>query len=342
MAKVQHKVIRLLHPRLKRYILYVQYLIVLKIAPLLIEFLLLHKRLDLPGIGSFVLDASNSQETGNPKTGSSFTIEGASFESNTAIRESTELVNFIAESTGKQKALAAADLHSHLETVRQFLNIGKPYHFEGIGSLSKLQSGKFHFSPGAEQVEKAAGRSKRDTVAEAEAEENSGGFKSIFYARKVKTDSRKTLFILLLIIGIGLAIWGGYTVYKRTTARNEKASAGMPEGNSTGNDKIQNALPDSAGLQNDSLIKNVAAMPPENIPAPGQYRFVVEIADKTRGLKRFNLLKGFGLPVKMETRDSLVYKIFFLLPATASDTTRLRDSLQRLYSPAGIKAFVEK
>ena len=304
----------------------------MKIAPLLAEFLFLNKRLDLPGIGSFMLDPGSLTDTGNAKTGTDFTIEGASFESNTAIRESTELINFIAENTGKQKALAAADLDSHLETARQFLNIGKPFYFEGIGSLAKLQTGKFSFSPGAEQVEKASGRPIRDKNEDLEPEESSGGFKSIFYARKVKTDSRKTLFILLLIIGIGLAIWGGYTVYKRTTARKEMASTVTPEENTAVSDP----------LQKDSIPDKVTVMPPENMPAPGQYKFVVETADKARGLKRYDLLKGFGLPVNMETRDSLVFKIFFLLPATASDTTRLRDSLQWLYSPIGIKAYVEK
>ncbi|HWR32885.1 MAG TPA: hypothetical protein VN451_05145, partial [Chitinophagaceae bacterium] len=170
----------------------------------------------------------------------------------------------------------------------------------------------------------------------------SSGFKSIFYARRVKTDSHKTLFILLLIIGIGLAIWGGYTVYKKTTGRNKTASTVTPETKSDAEDKVQTVLTDTSVRQEDSVRKNVTALTPENIPAPGQYKFVVEMADKARGLKRYNLLKGFGLPVKMYTRDSLVFKLYFLLPATASDTTRLRDSLQMLYSPAGIKAFVEK
>lgn len=289
-----------------------------------------------------MLDPGSSQDSGQLKSGIAFTVEGAHFESNTALRESAELVNFISESTGKQKALAAADLDSHLESIRQFLNIGKPYHFEGIGSLTKLQSGKFSFSPGSEQVEKTASRSIRDTNKEDVTEENSSGFKSIFYARKVKTDSRKILFIVLLIMGLGLAIWGGYTLYKRTTARNEMASPVTPELKSDTNEKSQAKLTDTITVQQDSVPKIVTTMPPENITAPGQYKFIVETAGKARGLKRYDLLKGFGLPVKMETRDSQVFKIYFLLPATASDTTRLRDSLQRLYSPAGVQTFVEK
>ena len=74
----------------------------------------------------------------------------------------------------------------------------------------------------------------------------------------------------------------------------------------------------------------------------GNYKFVVETADKFRGLTRFNKLKGFGLDIKMETRDSLSFKLYFVLPAMAADTSRLLDSLRRLYTPAGNKAYIER
>jgi hypothetical protein len=52
--------------------------------------------------------------------------------------EDAELVIFIAENTGKMKSLVASDLDSNLELARQFLNIGKPYLFEGIGHFQKI------------------------------------------------------------------------------------------------------------------------------------------------------------------------------------------------------------
>jgi len=303
----------------------------LKIAPLLADFLLRHQRLDLPGIGSILLESEQTPGMG---------LTGARFEPGTGNREPAELIQFIAEQTGKQKTLAASDLDSHLENVKQFLNIGKPYHFEGIGTLTKLQSGEFSFTPGAEIVEKIAGKSIRETE-EQDADENSGGFKSIFYSRKTKTDSRKTLFIFLLIIGLGLAIWGGYTVYKKTTAR--KAGTVTTETKADGNETsgVQPIITDSTLIRTDSHTVRLDTLKTESIPVPGQYKFVVEAANKTRGLNRYALLKGFGLPVEMETRDSVTFKIFFRLPANAMDTARLRDSLQRLYSPLGSKAFVE-
>ena len=80
-----------------------------------------------------------------------------------------------------------------------------------------------------------------------------------------------------------------------------------------------------------------------SISAPaGNYKFVVETADKTRGLTRFSKLKGFGLDIKMETRDSVSFKLYFILPASAADTSRLLDSLRRLYTPSGNRAYIER
>lgn len=310
----------------------------MKIAPLLAEYLSIHKRLDLPGIGSFMLDPGAYMDTENSKTDSNFFVEGARFEKNAGIRESPELVDFIASNTGKQKTLAAADLESLLENARQFLNIGKPFLFEGIGTLSKLQTGDYHFTPGVAQAEKAGGKNIKENTAEVSPEETAGGFKNIFYAPKAKTDGRKTLFIFLLIIGLGLAIWGGYTVYKRTTSNDNMIKREQVEEDMASNDKVQDVLKeDTSSLQKDSLPTITL---PQSAPA-GQYKFVVEAADKARGLQRYGLLKGFGLPVNMDTKDSVTFHIYFQLPAAAADTSRIRDSLRQLYTPAGKKAFVK-
>lgn len=311
----------------------------MKIAPLLAEFLSIHKRLDLPGIGSFLLDPGANAGTEYNKPDHDFFVEGTRFEKNAGLRESPELVEFIASNTGKQKTLAAADLESHLENARQFLNIGKPFLFEGIGTLSKLQTGNYHFTPGAAQAEKAAGKSIKNLPSEEGTEETTGGFKNIFYARKVNTDGRKTLFIFLLIIGVGLAIWGGYRVYKITTSNDNSNTPDKVKEDKASNDKVKDMqTEDTSGLQKDSTPTTPG---PQTTPA-GQFKFVVESADKTRGLQRYDQLKGFGLPVIMDTKDSVNFHIYFLLPAEASDTTRMLDSLRQLYTPAGKKAFVKK
>ena len=109
----------------------------MKLAPLLAKYLYTHKRLDLPGIGTFLFDPSAIIESESSKYNKPRNMEGISFESNVLAKETAELIGFISTQAGKMKALAAADLDSHLELAQQFLNIGKPFLFEGIGSLVK-------------------------------------------------------------------------------------------------------------------------------------------------------------------------------------------------------------
>lgn len=297
----------------------------LKIVSLLAEFFYTNKRLDLPGIGSFIME--ENADTSEPAKGT------ISFVSNTGLKDSPELVNYIATGSGKIKALAAADLDSHLELARQFLNIGKPFLFEGIGTLTRLQNGQYQFTPGTPAPEKATITTRQD-LDTSTGEEHTAGFKSIFYNKKVKTGWKKIVIILLLLSGLALAIWAGYEVYKRSVAdKNEQGNieTNRTESKQPDNIKTADTFPDTIGVK--EISTHVA---------PGYYKFIVETAGKERGLKRYSLLKGFGLDIKMETGDSVLFKIYFLLPASPADTTRLIDSLKRLYTPPGIKAFVEK
>lgn len=308
----------------------------MKLAPLLAEFLYQNKRLDLPGIGSFLLDPTVDTDSSQTKPGKSGIPDNISFESNTSIKESPDLISFIASATGKIKALAAADLDSHLELARQFLNIGKPFLFEGIGTLSKLQAGQFSFSPGVLLNEKVKDFVPRENAEQQLTEDAPGGFKTIFYGKKTKPHARKALVILLLFAGLVFAIWGGYTVYKKTTSKNNQPTTEQsPENRSDTNKQQSASIIDTSSRKIDTGIKAS-----EKTPA-GTYKFVVETADKTRGLKRYSLLKGFGLDVKMETADSVSFKIYFLIPSVAADTSRLLDSLRRLYTPLGNKAYIE-
>lgn len=313
----------------------------MKLAPLLAEFLYTQKRLDLPGIGSFLFDSNTEADIEGIKAGKIVMTEGLTFQANPGLQADPGLISFIASSTGKIKALAAADLDSQLETARQFLNIGKPYLFEGIGSLTKLQSGQYDFQPGTPVIEKANTRTSRTENEVESADATSGGFKSIFYTPKVKPNYRKTLFIFLLVAGLGLALWGGYIVYKKTTRKKEDTVSNekIPNDNIT-NLNQEKSPADTVVAKNEN--NSINEPPTPLAAAPGSYKFVVETAGKERAIKRYGLLKGFGLNINMETSDSVSFKLFFLLPAAPADTARLVDSLRRLYTPPGNKAYIEK
>ncbi|MEO7922264.1 MAG: hypothetical protein ABIR30_01160 [Chitinophagaceae bacterium] len=300
----------------------------MKLAPLLAQYLYTHKRLDLPGIGSFMLDPHSGPEPVQGKHGKPNNLEGVSFENNSSIRETPELIAFISSHTGKIKALASADLESHLELARQFLNIGKPFLFEGIGNLARIGSGKLTFTAGQALIETMKDISPKETSSNPPMEESKLDYKSIFYHGKEKMSWKKPAAVLLLIAGIGLAVWGGYKMYKKTTAKNDETTA-VDEKNEQ---PVPATVVEPVLNQQDSVIEKPA-------PAiPATFKYVLEVSDATRAFGRFSRLKTFQWNVQMETKDSLSYKIYMLLPAAAADTTKLLDSLTRLN---GKRVYIE-
>ena len=284
----------------------------MKISPLLAQFLISNKQLSLAGLGRFILDDSG----------------GIIFQHDAYVKEDAELVSFIAESTGKMKSLVASDLDSNLELARQFLNIGKPYLFEGIGTLSKNKSGAIEFVQSNSSQERhkettGEGRDKTSTT-----ENSFTDYEEMFSPKKPKAPASKRLLTwLVAIAGLSLAVYGGYIVYTKT--KNKKEPIVKKE-------EIKPVtLPDSLPRP-----KDTASIITKPIDTSGMYRFVIEKAARQRAFFRYNYLRENLIEVKMDTRDSVLFNLYFLLPATPADTTRKRDSLQRLYSTRG-KAVVE-
>ena len=302
----------------------------MKIAPLLAHYFYTNKRLDLPGIGTFLLNNSISIEQDNNKQSKNVLLEGVSFESNPSIKKPSEdLIQYISSHSARIKPLATADLDSFLGLAIQFINIGKPFLIEGIGSLTKINSGGFTFTPGQVLTEKLNDYLAMDAPAIASREADDD-YKRIFYPDKPKMQWKKPIAILLVVMGIVLAIWGGYTIYKRTSEANE-----ANETNLSDNNAIKEAVPltDTTMAQKDSVIETAQKIP------DGNTKFILEIADQKKSLQRFNKLKTYQWNVQLETKDSLSYKIFMLLPVAAADTSRVLDSLSRLI---GKKVYIER
>ena len=299
-----------------------------KIAPLLAHYLYSNKRLDLPGIGTFQLDSPVTIEPENNRHSKNSVLEGVSFESNTSIKKPSEdLIQYISTLSGRIKPLAAADLDSFLWLAIQFINIGKPYLFEGIGSLTKINSGGFTFIPGQVLTEKLQDYVAKEAAA-ITSREADDDYKRIFYPDKPGMRWKKPAAIFLVLIGIALAIWGGYTVYQKTSAKKDIAD-------NQANDKKKKDIPltDTALHQKDSIIEIMPKL------SGGDSKFILEVSDRKKAMQRFNKLKNFQWNVQMETKDSLSYTIFMLLPVTGSDTTRVIDSLSNL---TGKRVYIER
>lgn len=276
----------------------------MKLTSLFAQYLYTNHRLDLPGIGTFLLDPSAITTVENSKQRSAVT-DGISFENNPSLKESPDFIAFISAQTGKMKALADADLESHLQLVQQFLNIGKPFLFEGIGTLIKKKPGELAFLPLSVSAEKVKEYKAKDT-ARVTAEEPSAVYEPFLDAAEKKGGLKKPAFALLILVVASLAFWGAYTVFgsKKIPAK-----------------KLENAITEPVPEPGTPSVA-------KKEPAPEQhYKYILETTGRERAFKRYNQLKTFRWDVQLETADSVVFKLFMVLPAADTDTARILDSL---------------
>lgn len=302
-------------PYSKRIILLTLKSNTLKLSPILAQYLYTTKHLSLSGIGTFKLDNTFDIEPDVARTQRTGPPGNVKFESISPAKDDLELIAFISSQTGKMKSLAAADLDSHLELARQFLNIGKPFLFEGIGTLVKNRQGRFDFTPGAQLNERIKDSTEGDPTSTTE--ESFTQFSDMFSPKKpVGPSARKLTVLLAIIAGLVLAVWGGYTIYKKGEALKKNRQ-----------EELQVSLPITDTVsRNEQPSQQIATTNPQ-----GTYRFVIEQSSRQRALKRYRDLRDWGVQVNMETKDSLSFKLLFVLEATPADTLKIRDSLSRLY-----------
>jgi hypothetical protein len=298
--------------------------ITLKIAYLLAQYLYTNKRLDLPGIGTFLLDPSVVIDSENNKN-ETVLPEGISFQNNSSIQNAPELVNYISLKSGKMKVLAGSDLESHLQMARQFLNINNPFSFEGIGTLVKVRQDEYEFTQGNIITEKPKDNLEKEKQRLSKKETVEAKYQAYLATPVAKSRWKKPVIIALIICGIGLTIWGGYTI---STKKSEHSEPSVSENNK------EQAIPVTDTSQ---FIKtDSGSIKKENTPFDN-YKYVLEIAKAKRAFSRFKQLKTNLWDVKLETKDSVQYKLFIILPAT-NDTTRIMDSLTAL---SGKKVYIE-
>ena len=303
------------------------------IPALISQYLYENYRLALPGLGSFVYvpDADSIFEQKKNKVAPTGVL---SFENEPAIKENQDLVNYISAKTGKIKALAAADLQSYLELAKQFLNIGKSFLFEGIGSLKKNQDGTFSLvTDSADEIFRDV--SAKDTKTKSADESDYSGFRNILKPIKQKMSWRKPAIVFLIAAGLGLSIWGGYTVYKFTTSKNKNSSNGTADKEIKPVERMTTRIDNTT----DTTTQTINSAGQSNIS--NSFKFIVEVANKERAISRYNHLQAIGVhQSKLETRDSVTFNIYFQIAASINDTARIIDSLRRNYTPAGKQAFV--
>jgi len=302
------------------------------------------------GIGIFTLDDSAvlTDENAKAKT----PIEGISFVSKGIGQSEDSLIEFIKAQTGKMKALAQADLDSYIMLAHQFLNIGKPFYLEGIGTLQKNRDGSFQFNPGTS----IAVRNE-----ETETKRKSGGYDDS--AKTPEDSSPKDYRALVLALGVIATVlvigWGGYYLY------NKNADNGNPSATENNlrivpdSQVARNISPDTSTRQ--SVTPTTPGAPATTTAAPANpsaqvlvptnqngFKFILETPHKKRALYRYENIKdsrmvqAFDSRIQMETTDSVNFKIFIVIPCAPADTTRYKDSLNAwYYGNSDIKVKIE-
>ena len=302
-----------------------------KIEQALVLYLLKHKQISLQGIGTFKIDAIIPESTDSDKP---FMIptDAVSFIYNPKIREDDELIDFIVQNTKKIKPLASADLDSFLTLGRQFLNIGKPFTIQNLGTLEKLNNGDLEFKPGPLIQKVEVPKLKIEDEGAEQHEEN------LFndYKREPAGNNNRALLITFVIIILIAGVWAAwYFGFKKNN----------PEKVTTTDNIIPIADTMAVAKKNDSLaatqkLTDSLNIIPKNPADSFTFKVVVrETKDKEIALARLAILKSFGRDVIMYTTDSVTYKVAepFMLPL--SDTTKILDSLNKKFY--GGKAHIE-
>lgn len=321
----------------------------MKVDNLLGPYLYQHKKLFLPGIGLFTLDenAVLPDETAKIK----MPIEGISFSMKTGQQLDDSLVQYIKEQTGKMKPLAESDLYSFIAEAYQFLNIGKAFYFEGIGTLQKNKDGAYTFTAGTvipQKTEEAPVRYSDTSRKSTYNNDSDTPASSRFNAGKL-------IMALGMLVALALIGWGIYYFYNKNTTKineavqNGSKPAAVPDSVAT-TSATARPITDSSGKKPESASGNpkkdsAVAIPmvkKDSVAAAGtptgNYTFILETTTKkARALKRYEQLKGvtmlknYNNKVALETRDSLSFKIYTIVPCTPADTAHVKQLLNAWY-----------
>jgi hypothetical protein len=299
----------------------------LKLSALFAKYLYQHRQLNLPGIGVFTIDPAVPIPDASDKNFPDFVRQIKFTQKNVAAADE-DFINFIRTETGKIRPLAESDLDSFLSDGKILLNIGKPFHLEGIGSLQKTKAGQYEFTPG-EPIHVKLEHFNTETTEEPSRK------KPVFTDDNAQgTGGKKLLIASIVIIGIALVIWGGYSLYNRNTTPLVEDTVAIPPSDTS-----------RAGIILDSVQKIINSSMQDSVKnarSPGTYRFVIErTANRARAIRRYNQISEASSAIKMESSpDSTLFKLYFDLPATPEDTTRIKDSLKTWY--ARKQVFIEK
>jgi len=294
----------------------------MKVEQLLAQYLYDNKTVTLQDIGSFQL-ASNSGFNNDTDKETQLAPGSIIFNYDPHARLDEGLVDFIVKQTRKIKPLASSDLESYSILGKQFLNIGKPFHIEGVGTLLKSQEGIYEFTQG--QTINPRLEAPVAVLREKQQEE-------IDFASPEQSAPSKKGWVLGVVILFVLIAGAALYYYLRNQPSEQPVE--IAEQNA---DTPVNILPATT----DTLQKADTSFTQSPNPVDDGYSFKVvikEYPNKQAADKAFDKLSSYGHKLILSTRDSITYRLSIPFTSPLSDTTRAKDSLSKFFQS---KAYIE-
>jgi hypothetical protein len=293
-----------------------------------------NKTLRLEGIGTFLLDSKVSVPHEQEKE-IFYPIEGLSFTYNPKATTDEDVIVYLVKKLHKIEPLIRSDIESYLSNIRQFINLGKPYTIEGVGTLSKNNQGSFEFTPGNFLPVKEELNPRRENQ-----EHN--------YSTRSQSSTGRVLVVILIAVAALAALggigWGIYSIVgnRPTTVQNTEQQGYVDtitqRSTDTPTGTAAKGITDRAPAATNPVAPSFAA-------DTTNYKMVFEITSSpVRAYKRTTQLQSYRTNSRYDSikiNNSLFYRLYVPVRIRQRDTTRVKDSL-RLFLGSRIRVIKQQ
>jgi type II secretory pathway pseudopilin PulG/nucleoid DNA-binding protein len=293
-----------------------------KFDDLLAQYLYEHKTLQLQGIGTFTLEGKVSIPYEQEKE-IYYPIEGLNFKYNSKETTQEHLVMFLVNKLGKIQPLVRSDLESYLSNVKQFINLGKPYTIEGVGTLHLNNQGNYEFTPGNFLPVKEELNPRRENP-----EHN--------YPQKTSSNAGKILLVVLVVVASLAALGGiGWGIYSFVANKQEEKAEALPVVADSTDTEV--ALTDTTHKTDSSQVVNNPSPATSTISdtARARYKMIFELTpSKQRAISRTSQLQTLKINAAYDSTgggNTRQYRIYVIKRLQAADTIRVRDSIAKFF-----------
>lgn len=290
-----------------------------KFDTLISNYLYNNKNVDLEGLGTFSLDEHFVLPPDAEKN-AFYPLEGISFKHNTKVETTPALLEYIVQQTGKIRSLVSADFASYLAEIRQFVNIGKPWAIEGIGTLQKTKDGRYELIPGEAMSERISMQYDNDSEDNSEPVKRNRWIVGLLF----------TVAVVAVVAGLGFGVYVLFIKSQDNATEQTASNVTLPD--TTG---IAPISADTISRKPDSLNITTGNDSGYNYKA-----YFMTTKWKERLQKRTDQLTGFGIKTYYDSsiiRDTLRYRMFVyqrIIPPDSIRLVKVRDSLSAYFGNA--------